>query len=63
MTLSPDDLRELRTAGRKHREWEDRRNRAIVTAVENGASLREVAEAVGISHTAVASIVKRYRRR
>lgn len=53
VALSPDMLANLRTAGRKVREWTETRDRHIKQAVADGASLREVGDAVGLSHTAV----------
>lgn len=53
MTL-PDDRRQaLRNAGQKVTEWTERRNAIIRAAVDEGGSLREVGDAVGLSHQAV----------
>lgn len=60
MTLDPDDRRTLERAGRMHRQWRDKRDAAIIQAVRNGASLREVADAVGIAHSAVDRIRKQH---
>ncbi len=49
----------LRQVGTKQREWTDRRDTAIVQAHRDGMSLREIAEAVGMSHMGVDRIVKR----
>lgn len=43
----------LKRAGRAVREWTAERDRRIRAAVDAGGSLREVGEAVGLSHTAV----------
>lgn len=43
----------LRTAGRKVAEWTAERDRLVKEAVAAGGSLREVGEAVGLTHTAV----------
>ena len=59
MTLDPDDRRTLQRAGKMHRDWATKRDAAIVQALSNGASLREVAEAVGLAHSAVDRIWKR----
>lgn len=53
MTLSADHRKALRTAGQKVPEWTEKRNEAIRAAIANGATLREVGEAVGLSHQAV----------
>ena len=49
----------LRKVGAKQREWTDKRDQAIVQAHRDGMSLREVADAVGLSHMGVQAIVKR----
>jgi DNA-binding Lrp family transcriptional regulator len=59
MTLSPEDRRRLAQDGRKQREWTDRRNADIRAAHDAGASLREIADAVGLSHMAVSAIIKK----
>lgn len=53
MALSPDLQANLKTAGRKVREWTATRDRFIKQAVAEGGSLREVGAAVGLSHQAV----------
>lgn len=57
--VDPALARHLSRAGDKSREWTARRDDLIRDAVKAGGSLREVAELVGLSHTAVAKIVKR----
>lgn len=59
MPVDPADARKLAGAASKSREWTEQRDRLIVEAVQAGGSLREVAETVGLSHTAVAKIVRR----
>lgn len=59
MAIEPDTVRDLTRIGAKQREWTDKRNAAIVQARRDGASLREIGEAVGLSHSAVARIVKK----
>lgn len=54
--LTPDMEKALRTAGRKVAEWTAERDRLIKEAVAAGGSLREVGEAVGLTHTAVSFI-------
>lgn len=56
MPLDPATAAELRKAGAKVREWTERRDELIAEAVANGGSLRAVAEAAGLSHTAVSFI-------
>lgn len=53
VTLPPEHARALRNIGRKTRDDLAERERIIKAAVEAGGSLREVGEAVGLSHTAV----------
>ena len=55
-TLPPMDkdmVDGLRQAGRKVQEWTTERDSRIRAAVAAGGSLREVGDAVGLSHTAV----------
>lgn len=57
-----DDINALggaMVAADKAREWTDRRNALIVQAREDGATLRQIAELTGLSHTAVAKILAR----
>ena len=58
MALTPEQARLLRKAGEKVAEWTRERDRLIREAVDAGASLRDVGEAVGLSHTAVKFIAK-----
>lgn len=58
VALTPDQARLLRKAGEKVAEWTRERDRLIREAVDAGASLRDVGEAVGLSHTAVKFIAK-----
>ena len=51
--VDDETKRALRAAGRKVGEWTAERDRLIRKAVKDGGSLREVAELVGLSHTAV----------
>lgn len=51
--MTPDMEKSLRTAGRKVAEWTAERDRLVKEAVAAGGSLREVGEAVGLTHTAV----------
>ena len=64
VTLTPATARKnfLRLAAESAQEakdWTLARNGYIQQAHESGASLRAIAEAVGLSHAAVAKIVKR----
>lgn len=59
MPVDPAHARKLASAAAKAREWTETRDRLIVEAVAAGGSLREVAETVGLSHTAVAKIVRK----
>jgi len=51
--LDKDTRDGLAQAGRKVAEWTTERDSRIRAAITAGASLREVAAAVGMSHTAV----------
>jgi hypothetical protein len=42
---------------KKAREATERRNQAIKEAYDEGATLREIAAAAGLSHTAIAKII------
>ena len=60
MTLHPQTRKALQQDGHNAKQAVARRDARIVKAVTKyGASLREVADAVGLSHTAVANIVNR----
>lgn len=56
--LTPETKKALTTAGRKVAEWTIERDRLIRQAHADGGSLREIGEAAGLSHTAVAFIVR-----
>lgn len=51
--------RELRNAGKKADQWRDRRDELIRQAHADGASLREIADAVGMSNPGVLRVVRR----
>jgi hypothetical protein len=51
--LSPRLRERLEQAGKQVRVWTARRDALIKEALAAGGSLREVGEAVGLSHTAV----------
>lgn len=57
MALTPQRKRELETAGRRARAAVEARNQAITAARADGASLREIAEAVGLSHMGVRKVL------
>lgn len=59
LMLDPDVARQLASRGRRAQEALARRDEEIRSAVEGGASLREVGAAVGLSHAAIAKIVRR----
>lgn len=52
-------LKSLRDAAEKAARWTVERDALIRRARAEGATLREVAEAVGLSHTAVSKIESR----
>lgn len=53
------DLSAVTSAADKARDWTRRRDLRVRAAISAGASLRAVGAAAGLSHTAVAKIVKR----
>ena len=55
----PDELEQVRRTAAKQREWTDRRNDTIRAALAAGRSLREVAEASGLSASGVRKIANR----
>ena len=59
MTLHPQTRKALHQHGADAKRAVASRDARIVKAVARGGSLREVADAVGLSHTAVANIVNR----
>ena len=59
MTTYSHDAKALAKWGQRVRDYTDIRNEAIVQAHRDGMSLREVADAVGLSHMGVQAIVKR----
>ena len=52
-------VRDLRTAGKKSRDWTARRDELIRLAHLEGAGVREIARAVGMSHPGVKRIIER----
>lgn len=60
--VDPDLAKKLSRAAKKAQEGTAERDRLIVEARNAGSSLREVAELVDLSHTAVAKIVARHER-
>lgn len=59
VVLDPDLARRLTTAGRKTEEWREKRDNLIREAAERGATLREIAAAVGMSNPGVLRVVRR----
>jgi DNA-binding protein H-NS len=58
VVLTDETRRKLQAAGRKQQKATEERDRLIAEAVEAGGSLREVGNAVGLSHMAVKYIAK-----
>ena len=54
-----DELDQVRRSASKQREWTDRRDDDIRAALAAGRSLREVAEAAGLSASGVRKIANR----
>lgn len=59
VALDPRLARALGNAGRKTEEWKTRRDALIREAHEAGASLREIAAAVGLSNPGVLRVIRR----
>lgn len=57
--LTPEKAKALRNAAAKANYWLGVRDGLIREAVAEGGSLREVAEAVGLSHPGVKKIAER----
>lgn len=57
--VDPDLTRKLKTAASKEREWREQRDQLIYEAWNAGASLREIADLVRLSHVGVRKIVKK----
>jgi hypothetical protein len=57
--LDSDLARRLTQAGRKSEEWRTRRDALILEAAGNGATLREIAAASGLTHVGVLHIIRR----
>ncbi len=58
--ITPSQVNRLDWCGRTQRSATELRDAAIVEAIASGATLREVGDAVGMTHSGVASIVKRH---
>jgi hypothetical protein len=60
-TLAPIPLdRDTERKLNRYRDMRERRDRLIVQAHANGASLREIGDAVGMSHVGVLGVLRRY---
>ncbi len=59
VAVDPDLARRLATAGRKSKEWIARRDELIREAAEQGGTLREIAEHVGLSNPGVLRVIRR----
>jgi transposase-like protein len=57
--MTPQTRLSLQRHGANARKARELRDQAIIDAHEDGMSLRVIAEAVGLSHTAIARIVKK----
>lgn len=56
--MSDETRKELTQAGKQVKVWTAKRDDLIRAAVEAGGSLREVGDAVGMSHTAIGFIAR-----
>lgn len=59
VVLDPKLARAIRRAAERAAEATTERDRLIVAASQSGASLREIAEHAGMTHTGVMKIVRR----
>lgn len=59
--ITPETARELSRAAKQITAFTQRRNALIVQAQAEGAGLREIARAAGLTHRAVAQIIERQR--
>lgn len=59
MPLDDNLARKLRNAGKKSREWTEERDELIRLAHLDGAGVREIARAVGLSHPGVLRVIRR----
>ena len=57
--MSDPRARELKAAARKADEWRTKRDHLIRDARDEGASLREIAALVGMSHAGVLKVLSR----
>jgi transposase-like protein len=60
VVVTPSMARRLREAARALEESRQVRDDAIIAAYRKGGGMREIGEAVGMSHVAVANLLKRY---
>lgn len=58
VTIRPADAEALGRAQKNLKDATEQRRRMIARAAKNGATLREIAEAVGLSHQRVDQILK-----
>ncbi|TYP80447.1 HNH endonuclease [Blastococcus xanthinilyticus] len=59
VVMDGEMARRLTAAGRKADEWKDRRDDLIREAAKQGATLREIAAAVGLSNPGVLRVIRR----
>lgn len=57
--LTPELAAQLEQAGKQTRKWVTKRDALIVEATASGASLREIAAVVGLTHTGVRRVLQR----
>lgn len=57
--ITPETARELTRAAKRLDAARDHRDQLVVQAVREGAGLREVARAVGLTHPAITKILRR----
>lgn len=59
MSIDPALKRQLQTAAEKTALWRERRDDLIRRASAEGGTLREIADVVGLWHTAVRKVIGR----
>lgn len=63
VALDPGMARKLRAAAARASKATDERDALMAEAQDAGVSLRDIGDAVGLSHTGVAKVLKRWRAR
>lgn len=59
--VSPALARKIRQAAERRHHWTEEHERLVVAALDEGASLREIAELANVSHQTIKNIAARRR--